>query len=147
MALIGFADLAPVLLGAFGSRRAREKADGRPLVAIAGGAFRAVAVAAEVPPETLRLCALRSKAESSPRSPAATSMSPSSGGAPAHFFARRMATPLTLTEVISTPRDVGLPMRFDIAIGVRKSDAALRERVDAWIATHGDVIRTLLPSE
>ena len=54
-------------------------------------------------------------------------------GPAAGYFARRTAHPLDLTPV-SPRQDGALPFVFDIAMGVRRSDAALAAELDDFIA-------------
>ena len=39
--------------------------------------------------------------------------------------------PLTITPIATSALDAGLPYAFDIAMGVRRNDTALRDRIDA----------------
>jgi mxaJ protein len=64
----------------------------------------------------------------------------------AGYFARREAQPLTLTAV-DRPREAAVyPMAFDIAMGVRKGDAALRRELDRIIERRQGEISALLRS-
>ena len=57
----------------------------------------------------------------------------------AGFFASRSPVPLQLTPVVA-PADLPfLPFTFDIAMGVRRGDKALRTELDTWIAAHRQV--------
>jgi quinoprotein dehydrogenase-associated probable ABC transporter substrate-binding protein len=58
----------------------------------------------------------------------------------AGYFGRQSPVPLEITPVESDPSDPELPFSFDIAIGVRKGDTALKDRLDAELARrHADV--------
>lgn len=58
----------------------------------------------------------------------------------AGFFARRARVPLDVTPVTPATDAAGLAFTFDIAMGVRRKDAALRDAVDRVIATRiGDL--------
>jgi mxaJ protein len=58
-------------------------------------------------------------------------------------FAARSKTPLVVTPV-EEASDAGLPMAFDIAVGVRKSDAQLADELDrALVAHRGQILRIL----
>lgn len=63
-------------------------------------------------------------------------------GAMAGYFAARQQRPLRVTPV---PQNGSrLPMAFDVAIGVRRADAARAERLDAVLASRsGDIARIL----
>ena len=64
----------------------------------------------------------------------------------AGYFARRATVPLRVTAV-AQPQDGGtLPMAFDIAMGVRRDDAALREALDVVIRRRQGNIDRLLAS-
>jgi mxaJ protein len=60
----------------------------------------------------------------------------------AGYFARRASPPLTVTPLPAV--DGGLPLRFSIALGVRKGDTALRSRLDAALAHLQPQVRALL---
>jgi mxaJ protein len=62
----------------------------------------------------------------------------------AGYFAKNEATPLDVMPV--SPRSDGpaLPFVFDISIGVRHGDEALRQRLDAFVARHQQEITALL---
>jgi mxaJ protein len=63
-------------------------------------------------------------------------------GAMAGYFAARQAPPLRVTPVPQTGSR--LPMAFDVAIGVRKADAARAAQLDAILASRsGDIARIL----
>jgi mxaJ protein len=61
----------------------------------------------------------------------------------AGYFARRAPVPLTLAPV-TPPADPPLTFVFDIAMGVRQEDRALRDALDAALARRrGDIARVL----
>jgi quinoprotein dehydrogenase-associated probable ABC transporter substrate-binding protein len=62
----------------------------------------------------------------------------------AGFFARQQSTPLDLVPVSSQVDMPLLPMVFDIAMGVRHGDAALRDALDGVIVRRHREIRALL---
>lgn len=66
-------------------------------------------------------------------------------GPQAGYFATREAAPLTVTAIGNSEQTV-LPMQFDIAMGVRKSDAALASELDAALDRLRPEIDTLLAS-
>ncbi len=62
----------------------------------------------------------------------------------AGFFAARSPVPLQLTPVVA-PADLPfLPFTFDIAMGVRRGDKALRTELDTWIAAHRQALDQIL---
>ncbi|HEV8239847.1 MAG TPA: quinoprotein dehydrogenase-associated putative ABC transporter substrate-binding protein [Thermoanaerobaculia bacterium] len=62
----------------------------------------------------------------------------------AGYWARRQPVPLEVAPIEAAAQDAALPMAFDVAMGVRKRDARLRDRVDAALARRrGDVDRIL----
>ena len=61
----------------------------------------------------------------------------------AGFFARRAATPLVVTPA-AVQRDGPMPLAFDIALGVRKRDAALRDTLDAILVRRRAEVERLL---
>jgi len=62
----------------------------------------------------------------------------------AGFFAARSPVPLQLTPVVA-PADLPfLPFVFDIGMGVRRGDKALRAELDNWIAAHRQELDTIL---
>ncbi|GAB6196703.1 substrate-binding domain-containing protein [Lysobacter xanthus] len=64
-------------------------------------------------------------------------------GPTAGYFAKDVRTPLHLTPV--TPwLDAGEPMVFDISMGVRREDRALRRELDDALARHAPEISALL---
>ncbi len=62
----------------------------------------------------------------------------------AGYFARRSKVPLVLTPVEPRIDRPGLPFVFDIAMGVRHGDKALRDQVDATLAREAPAIGRLL---
>ncbi|MEN9933410.1 MAG: hypothetical protein RIS17_1983 [Pseudomonadota bacterium] len=67
-------------------------------------------------------------------------------GPVADYYGRRAATPLMLSPL---PASDGpqLPLRFDISMGVRKGDLALRRRLDAAIERRAPAIAALLRND
>jgi mxaJ protein len=64
----------------------------------------------------------------------------------AGYFARQSEVPLTVTPIEDNDEFAPLMFTFDIAMGVRKGDSALRERLDAVIAREQPAIAALLRS-
>ena len=64
-------------------------------------------------------------------------------GPQAGWFARRSAVPLVITPA-RPPADVPLPFEFEIAMGVRKDDRALRDALDRAIVERHDEIVAIL---
>jgi len=64
-------------------------------------------------------------------------------GPQAGWFARRSAVPLVVTPA-RPPSDVPLPFDFEIAMGVRKDDRALRDALDRAIVERHDEIVAIL---
>jgi mxaJ protein len=62
----------------------------------------------------------------------------------AGYAAKRSDVPLTVTPIIARERFSPQQFQFDIAMGVRKGDHALRDRLNDFITEHGVEIRTLL---
>jgi mxaJ protein len=62
----------------------------------------------------------------------------------AGYTAQRSRVPLTVTPIVAGERFAPQQFQFDIAMGVRKGDRALRDRLNDFIAEHGAEIRTLL---
>ena len=62
----------------------------------------------------------------------------------AGYFARKSGVPLALIPA-SAPADLpDFPFAYDIAVGVRRGDTALRDRIDAALARHrGEIARIL----
>jgi mxaJ protein len=64
----------------------------------------------------------------------------------AGYAAKRSSVPLTVTPIIASERFFPQQFQFEIAMGVRKGDHALRDRLNDFIAEHGAEITTLLQS-
>ena len=64
----------------------------------------------------------------------------------AGYFARRSAVPLRVVPITGTEAFAPLLFQFDIAIGVRKQDKALKDRLDEILARDAGAIRALLVS-
>jgi quinoprotein dehydrogenase-associated probable ABC transporter substrate-binding protein len=65
-------------------------------------------------------------------------------GPTAGYFASREGVPLALSPVLLDPKLLTQPMTFDIAVGVRKSDAALATAINVAISKrHEDIARIL----
>jgi mxaJ protein len=64
----------------------------------------------------------------------------------AGYAAKRSGVPLTLTPIIAGERFAPQQFQFDIAMGVRKGDHALRDRLNDFIAQHRAEITALLQS-
>jgi mxaJ protein len=64
----------------------------------------------------------------------------------AGYFAQRSAVPLRLVPITGTEAFAPLLFEFDIAIGVRKQDKALKDRLDEILARDAGAIRALLVS-
>jgi mxaJ protein len=62
----------------------------------------------------------------------------------AGFFARRTAVPLAVVPVWPAIDAPGLPLQYDIAMGVRRGNTALRARLDDSIARHRREIDAIL---
>jgi quinoprotein dehydrogenase-associated probable ABC transporter substrate-binding protein len=65
-------------------------------------------------------------------------------GPMAGYFAKHAAVPLQLTPVSPPVDDGQWPMVFDISMGVRKKDLALRQRLDEALQRHRPEIERLL---
>ena len=65
-------------------------------------------------------------------------------GPTAGYFASRERPPLSVTPVLFDPSMLSQPMTFDIAIGVRKDDAALAQEINVAIAKRRDDIDRIL---
>lgn len=61
----------------------------------------------------------------------------------AGYFARRATTPLAVVPV-EPPADARWPMQFSIAVGVRRNDDVLRQRIDAILLREQPRIAALL---
>jgi quinoprotein dehydrogenase-associated probable ABC transporter substrate-binding protein len=64
----------------------------------------------------------------------------------AGYAAKRSGVPLTVTPIVAGEQFSPQQFQFEIAMGVRKGDHALRDRLNDFIAEHGAEIRTLLQS-
>jgi mxaJ protein len=64
----------------------------------------------------------------------------------AGYFAQRSAVPLRLVPITGTEAFAPLLFQFDIAVGVRKQDKALKDRLDEILVRDAGAIRTLLVS-
>ncbi|HEX3945189.1 MAG TPA: quinoprotein dehydrogenase-associated putative ABC transporter substrate-binding protein [Rhizomicrobium sp.] len=62
----------------------------------------------------------------------------------AGYFAKQSSTPLAITRIAAAPSTGPLKFRFAIAMGVRKGDVALRDRLDAVIANERNAIHKIL---
>ncbi|WP_425500138.1 substrate-binding domain-containing protein [Propylenella binzhouense] len=62
----------------------------------------------------------------------------------AGYFAQRAGVPLDVVPIADTGGFAPLAFQFDIAMGVRHGDEALRGRLDALIAERGDALRAIL---
>jgi mxaJ protein len=62
------------------------------------------------------------------------------------YFAQRSPVPLTVTPIRETERFAPQQFQFAIAMGVRKGDHALRDRLSAFIDEHRSEINALLRS-
>lgn len=66
-------------------------------------------------------------------------------GPVAGCFAAKEKPPLVVTAIAGNP-EARLPMTFDIAIGVRRADKALKVEVDSALSSLAPKIRTILAS-
>jgi quinoprotein dehydrogenase-associated probable ABC transporter substrate-binding protein len=64
----------------------------------------------------------------------------------AGYFAKVAPVPLDVTPVCSGKADAGVPFQFSIAMGVRRGDVALRNKLNRIIERRGAAIRGLLRS-
>ena len=62
----------------------------------------------------------------------------------AGWFARSGPVPLAIVPVVDAPEPNGLQFAFDVGMGVRRGDQALRERLDGVIRTHRPQIAAIL---
>jgi mxaJ protein len=67
-------------------------------------------------------------------------------GPVAGYFASKEKAPLALTPLARPFDGPQLPMTFDVSMGTRRADRALREEVEAALARHSDEVRALLSS-
>ena len=66
-------------------------------------------------------------------------------GPVAGYFARKEKPPLVVTPIVGNP-EARLPMTFDIAMGVRRTDKELKAQVDSALSSLAPQIRTILAS-
>lgn len=64
----------------------------------------------------------------------------------AGYFGRREKVPMDVVPVDPAPADAALPFTFEIAMGVRRDDTALRDALDGVIARRHAAIRRILES-
>lgn len=64
----------------------------------------------------------------------------------AGYFAKISAVPLDVTPVCAGKADAGVPFQFSIAMGVRRGDVALRNKLNRIIERREESIRALLRS-
>jgi ABC-type amino acid transport substrate-binding protein len=64
----------------------------------------------------------------------------------AGYISRDSAVPLTLTPINGDPASPNLPFAFNIGMGVRPADAALKQQLDTEIKRRSPDIRVLLRS-
>jgi len=64
----------------------------------------------------------------------------------AGYFSLNSAVPLTLTPINGDPANPNLPFAFNIGMGVRPGEAALKQRLDAEITRRAPEIQALLHS-
>jgi mxaJ protein len=62
------------------------------------------------------------------------------------YFAKHSSAPLDATPVCAAPADRQLPLSFDISMGVRPGNEALRDKLNDFIVRHRSEIRQLLDS-
>lgn len=62
----------------------------------------------------------------------------------AGYYARHSSVPLRLTPIQGDSANPNLPFHFDIAIGVRKGESALKENLDAALQRRHDEIVSIL---
>ncbi len=62
----------------------------------------------------------------------------------AGYFARQAAVPLTVTPMVDTDEFHPLVFHYDIAVGVRKGDHALRAQIDQVLVRNAEEIRRIL---
>jgi mxaJ protein len=62
----------------------------------------------------------------------------------AGYFAQHASTPLTLTPIPPDPAMPSIPFAFDIAMGVRRGDIALKQSIDSVITRHRREIDAVL---
>ncbi len=62
------------------------------------------------------------------------------------YFAKHSSQPLQAAPVCAAPADRQLPLSFDISMGVRPGNDALRDKLNEFIVRHRSEIRQLLDS-
>ena len=62
------------------------------------------------------------------------------------YFAEHSSQPLEATPVCAAPADHQLPLSFDISMGVRPGNEALRQKLNEFIVRHRSEIHQLLDS-
>jgi hypothetical protein len=62
------------------------------------------------------------------------------------YFAKSSPVPLAVTPMTGTERFAPLRFRFAIAMGTRKDDTALRDKLDGILAREAPAIRNILIS-
>jgi mxaJ protein len=67
-------------------------------------------------------------------------------GPMAGYYAQASSTPLDITSIASDRSHPGLPLAFDIAVGVRKGNLALKRDLDGALERHRPEITRLLRS-
>ncbi|HEY0414515.1 MAG TPA: substrate-binding domain-containing protein [Allosphingosinicella sp.] len=65
-------------------------------------------------------------------------------GPVAGYFAAREAAPLTVTPLAQAFDGPQLPMVFDVSMGTRRADRALREEIESVLARHAGEVKALL---
>ncbi len=60
------------------------------------------------------------------------------------YFSRNSRVPLQVTPIADDPEHPEIPLHFDIAVGVRKRDAALREKLDRELVQRRPEIEAIL---
>jgi ABC-type amino acid transport substrate-binding protein len=64
----------------------------------------------------------------------------------AGYFAKNASVPLDITPIDGDPVHPDLPLMFDIGVGVREGDAALKQRLDAELVKRQPQITEILNS-
>jgi mxaJ protein len=64
----------------------------------------------------------------------------------AGYFTQHSAVPLEITPITGDPAHPALPLTFDIGMGVREGDTALKQRLDAELIRRHDEIKQILRS-
>jgi quinoprotein dehydrogenase-associated probable ABC transporter substrate-binding protein len=62
----------------------------------------------------------------------------------AGYFARRARVPMTVVPITPQVDARSLPLAFDVSMGVRRGDAALRDEVDAVLRRRHDAVTAIL---